>query len=353
MTNIFSGKKVLITGHTGFKGGWLSCILKSLDAQVYGLSKGPVKNGSIYNCLPDDVFRGQTFCDLSDEGKFFDYASAIKPDFIFHLAAQPLVLEAYACPYETFKSNTMGTINVLEWLRKTDEDVISLFITSDKVYENVEWLYGYREVDQLGGKDPYSASKSMTELAIRSYQKSFLSSKPNVKLAVARAGNVIGGGDWSDNRLVPDCIRAWRNSRVVTLRNPESTRPWQHVLEPLSGYLHLTEQLAANNDLDGEAFNFGPNPENDHAVVDLVAKCASFYDASEFTIEEGSGARYEAGLLKLNIDKAQRLGWNPRLSFDETIRYVMQWYVADDAGEDMYAFTSMQVRDYFGSQYAG
>lgn len=353
MTNIFSGKNVLITGHTGFKGGWLSCILRSLGAQVYGVSKSPVKNGSVYNCLPDNLFSGQAFCDVSDEGRFCDYATEIKPDFIFHLAAQPLVLEAYASPYETFKSNTMGTINVLEWLRKTNDDVVCLLITSDKVYENVEWLYGYREIDQLGGKDPYSASKSMAELAIRSYYKSFLSGKPNVKLAVARAGNVIGGGDWSDNRLVPDCIRAWRQSMVVTLRNPAATRPWQHVLEPLSGYLHLAELLAINNDLDGEAFNFGPNPENNHAVVDLVDKCASFYNASEFTVEEGPGARYEAGLLKLNIDKAQRLGWKPRLSFDETIRYVMEWYVADDSGEDMYAFTSKQVRDYFGSQYAG
>ena len=327
MLSYFKNKKILITGHTGFKGSWLSLWLNHLGAQVVGVSDVIPTNPSHFEttCLEDKI--NDIRCDLTNLNDFEKIINEIKPDLIFHLAAQSLVRKSYTDPVTTFKTNLFGTVNLLESLRKYRKECNVIIITSDKCYENLEWEWGYKETDKLGGADPYSASKATAEIAMQSYVKSFFKDKNNhIKICSVRAGNVIGGGDWAKDRIVPDFIKAWQENNIIKLRNPKATRPWQHVLEPLSGYLLLSYKLSKNNNLHGEAFNFGPNAKYVTTVEALVKKLSLYLSGSKYLIEENDQL-YESGLLKLNCDKAINvLGWSSVLDFDETIEFIAEWY---------------------------
>lgn len=327
---VYKDKKVLVTGHTGFKGSWLVSWLSSLGAHVYGISLPPSTIPSNYvasqigELLVDDII-----LDISQTDFLRKKVVEIEPDFIFHLAAQALVGVAYEDPVLTYSANTMGTLNMLNAVRNLKKPCICLMVTSDKVYENLEWTWGYRETDRLGGADPYSASKAAAELIISSYTRSFLSSEKSlIRVGIARAGNVIGGGDWSSGRIVPDCIRSWSSGQGVKLRNPSSTRPWQHVLEPLSGYLLQAATLFSSDKLHGEAFNFGPISESNYSVGDLVARMSTFWSGASWSVDDMPPKNSEAMLLKLNCDKASSyLHWAPTLNFEETLKFTMDWYL--------------------------
>jgi len=349
--NIFKNKVVLITGNTGFKGSWLSLWLNSLGAKIYGLSNQIPTTPSNYDALGSSDYTETFFIDLRDREKLEKIIKSVKPDFIFHLAAQAIVGKSYENPIETFSTNAIGTINVLEALRRVDKETIAILITSDKVYNNVEWKWGYRETDQLGGKDPYSASKAMAEIAINSYLNSYIFNKaPNVRIAIGRAGNVIGGGDWAYGRVVPDCMRAWSLKDSVTIRNPESTRPWQHVLEPLSGYLVLAYNLFSSSNLSGEAYNFGPSADQNFNVRQLIDEMSLHWaNVSWKDLSNKTNQQFESGLLKLNCDKALNdLNWTPTLDFFNTVKMTVDWYKLfyDSPKESMYDFSLSQINEY-------
>jgi len=325
----FYGATIVVTGHTGFKGSWLTAWLKNLGANVVGISLDPITSPSHFNLL--DLRNGMTDLriDIRDFSKLKDAICDHKPDFLFHLAAQALVKKSYDNPLETWETNLTGTINVLESLKSLDNRCSSVIITSDKCYKNVEWVWGYRETDELGGYDPYSASKGAAELAIRSYVMSYFSNLGNnrPRIVSARAGNVIGGGDWSADRIIPDCVRAWNSNSAVLLRNPLSTRPWQHVLEPLSGYLWLALMLSKTDNLHGESFNFGPSSLETQSVEKLVKTMAMFWDKVSWDSNKSNNDIHEAGLLKLNCDKASHLlDWSSSLSFIDTVKFTAEWY---------------------------
>ncbi|QWE31059.1 CDP-glucose 4,6-dehydratase [Polynucleobacter sp. Adler-ghost] len=329
MKNTFANKVVLITGHTGFKGSWLSLWLSHLGADVHGISlPDPISFPSHFGITQGSYSITNHFYDISNPLEISKVIKEIKPQFIFHLAAQSLVNKSYQNPLETFQTNVIGSINILEAVRFIDHPCNVVMVTSDKCYENVEWVWGYRENDRLGGEDPYSASKGAAELVIHSYVASLLPNCGPVRLATVRAGNVIGGGDWAESRIVPDCMRSWGSGEVVELRNPLSTRPWQHVLEPLGGYLLLAKNLNDCQLLHGEAFNFGPNSEQNRSVAELVGALSlrwpgtDWKDASKLT-----KSFKEAGLLKLNCDKALNLlGWKSLLKFTDTVEMTVEWY---------------------------
>ena len=325
----FNAKTVLVTGHTGFKGSWLTAWLIQLGANVIGISLDPPTNPSHFEAMGLQADVTNHRIDIRNKVLLEKAIVSAKPDFVFHLAAQALVHRSYEHPVETWETNVIGTLNVLEALKKLDKICAAVIITSDKCYENVEWLWGYRENDSLGGPDPYSASKGAAELAIRSYIKSyFQGDKQPVRITSARAGNVIGGGDWAENRIVPDCIRAWSLDSHVDLRNPHSTRPWQHVLEPLSGYLCLAIALTQHPRLHGEAFNFGPQAQQNHSVLKLVQEMALHWHQVRWHSESTSTTGpYESGLLKLNCDKAlHELRWHAVMDFQETVKMTAEWY---------------------------
>lgn len=326
-TNPYQGKNVLITGHTGFKGAWLSLWLKKLGANLTGISLDPITHPSLYTLTNHIPISSDYRLDLGDCDSVSSVIKSCKPDFIFHLAAQAIVRESYINPLDTWKTNLLGTVNVLEALRTVDWPCSVVFVTSDKCYENMEWSWGYRENDVLGGIDPYSASKASAEIAIRSYYKSFFSDFASpVKIASARAGNVIGGGDWSMNRIVPDCIRKWSSGDTVYLRNPQATRPWQHVLEPLGGYLTLASKLSEPT-LSGLAFNFGPEVYSNKTVLSLVQELSKNWPQSQWSVQSDLSAPHECGLLSLNCDLAKHiLGWRPVFSFEEGIQATAEWY---------------------------
>ena len=349
-TNIFYGKKVVITGHTGFKGSWLSAWLSYLGANVIGLSDRIPTKPSHYLMIKS-CFSHDGRIDIKDKEALYNIINENKPDFVFHLAAQPIVLESYQDPLNTFHTNTLGTANILDALRRSNHKCIAVMITSDKCYDNVEWSYGYRETDSLGGKDPYSGSKGAAELVIRSYVQSFFkNTESNVRLAVGRAGNVIGGGDWAPYRIVPDCCRAWSNKEKAEIRCSQATRPWQHVLEPLSGYITMASALADNNSLNGEAFNFGPFPQRNHSVEDLVNEIINHWPGSEWVDKSAVNNKvHEAGLLKLNCDKAQHtLGWQATLNFKETAKWTAEWYRTyyDRGAKAALGITNNQIKKY-------
>jgi len=324
---VFKDKVVLITGHTGFKGSWLSLWLNLLGAKVYGLSYNTVSSPSNYE-VSDIDFVDEKFFDINDSKKVHSYIQHIQPDFIFHMAAQALVIKSYKDPLQTFHTNAIGTANVLDALRDLQKDVVAIMITSDKVYDNVEWIWGYKETDLIGGKDPYSASKGMAELVIKSYLSSYFARDSNIKIGITRAGNVIGGGDWAKDRVVPDCVRSWSRGKTVEIRNPYSTRPWQHVLEPLSGYLNLARVLYSNSKLHGEAFNFGPLSNHHYSVKDLIIEMQKYWTNVRWEILNKDAVFHEAGLLKLNCDKAlSRIKWKPTLEFAECVEMTISWYV--------------------------
>ena len=329
--NIYKDKKIVITGHTGFKGSWLSTWLIKLGASVVGVSKDVPTHPSMFEelDLKSKVKHYQE--DIRNLSNLSKIISEEKPDFLFHLAAQPIVSISYGSPIETISSNVIGTTNVLEALKVSNHKCVAVIITSDKAYDNVEQIWGYKENDDMGGKDIYSGSKGAAELIIKSYYYSFFSSEEsNVRLAVGRAGNVIGGGDWAKDRIVVDCVRSWSSGKAVEIRSPESTRPWQHVLEPLSGYLSLGQMLYKDASLHGEGFNFGPRSEQNCSVERLVKDLSDYWNFNNirdaYMITDNIPF-HEAGLLKLNCDKALfHLKWQPTMKYGDTIRMTSEWY---------------------------
>ena len=327
--NYFLNKKVLITGNTGFKGSWLTIWLNLLGAKLYGLSLDPPSNPSLFKeANLEKIIESNNF-DIKESDKVTNLINLIQPDYIFHLAAQPLVSYSYLNPVETWQTNVLGTVNILESLRLMEKKCIGLIITSDKCYENKEWEWGYRESDRLGGKDPYSASKASAELVFKSYFESFFSNHSSSKIRVCsvRAGNVIGGGDWAKDRIVPDCIKAWDKNLPVKIKSPNSTRPFQHVLEPLSGYISLAEKLNLNENISGHSFNFGPPSNANFKVIDVVKELSKNWEGSSWEINTNNKVCAESNLLKLNCDKALALiNWEPSLNFEMTMKLTRSWY---------------------------
>lgn len=349
--NNFKNKKVLITGHTGFKGSWLSYWLINLGAKVVGISDKINSKPSHFELINLSTKLKSKFLDISNKNKLLKVFKKEKPDFIFHLAAQALVKKSYTDSLTTWLSNTLGTINILECLKEMQfkKKCICILITSDKSYKNIETKKGYKEQDELGGKDPYSASKASAELAIKSYYQSFfLNKKSKIRLAVARAGNVIGGGDWSEDRLIPDCMINWAKNKYVNIRNPNSTRPWQHVLEALSGYIKLAIELKKNKKLNGEVFNFGPNLKDTYSVKEVVSEFRRNWKNAKFKIIKTNNKNFfESGLLKLNSTKALNLlNWRCILTFKENINLVSDWYKNFYLGYKIENITKNQINFY-------
>ena len=326
------GRRVFLTGHTGFKGSWLALWLLELGAEVTGLALPPEPGPSLFEALGLAGRLQHRIGDIRDPAVLSQAVAACEPEVVLHLAAQPLVRRSYVEPVSTWETNVMGTIHLLEALRPLPEPCTAVLITTDKVYRNNEWLYGYRENDPLGGHDPYSSSKAATELAIASWRSSFCGSQPHqtpqLRVASARAGNVIGGGDWAADRIVPDAMRALAEGQPIGVRNPLATRPWQHVLEPLGGYLRLAEQLAGAADpaLLATAFNFGPQLEANRSVRELVEESLRHWPG-RWEDQSDPSSPHEANLLNLVIDRAHhQLGWAPRWPFATTIERTVRWY---------------------------
>lgn len=348
-------KKVLITGHTGFKGSWLVQILKKYECQILGLGLPPKTNESIYNScsvksfLSNKSFSIGEYVDITDSQDVRSIINNFSPDIIFHLAAQPLVFEGYKNPINTYNVNVLGTANILNAVVQSDFPCrATLVITTDKVYHNEEQLWSYRENDRLGGTDPYSASKTCAEFLTRSYYLSFLESK-GVGVATARAGNVIGGGDWSQDRILPDIVRCVSSGSQINLRNPNSTRPWQHVLESLSGYIRLAECLYNEPEKNSQAYNFGPNTDHFLTVDELTRtalECFSADNPVEYVVSD----LHEAAKLSLDSTKARELlGWHPKWNATEAIRRTCEWYKVFISGQGVLDFTDEQIKDYFAN----
>lgn len=345
--DIFRGRRVLVTGNTGFKGSWLSTWLLRLGADVYGYSLNIPSEPSMFKTLGLDTKIHHRFGDVRDRDALNSYMQEVKPDFVFHLAAQAIVSTSYKNPFDTITTNVVGTASVLEALKNVTWQCTAVLITSDKAYDNVEWIWGYRENDAMGGKDVYSGSKGAAEMTIKCYFHSFLKSMDNLKIGVARAGNVIGGGDWSADRIVVDTIKAFSNGQPVEIRSPKATRPWQHVLEPLSGYLRLAQQLSEGTVKSGEAFNFGPRAEQTKTVLQLVQDLAKLWgmNPDEAVKVTAQIPFEEAKLLKLNCDKALAyLQWHSACTYNQTVRLIVDWYAAFYKGEqDMFGLTNRQI----------
>ncbi len=323
------GKSVFLTGHTGFKGGWLATWLSDMGARVHGFALAPATEPSYFALCGLERRIESTIGDTRNASLLRATMKAARPEIVFHLAAQPLVRRSYRDPALTFETNVIGTVNLLDAVRATPSVRAVVVITSDKCYENHEWAWGYRETDTLGGYDPYSASKACAELVCAAYRRSFFAAgQSQVLLATARAGNVIGGGDWSEDRIVPDAIRAFTRREPLVVRNPHSVRPWQHVLEPLAGYLALAARLYAGDSACADAWNFGPNDENAVAVSSLLQSLISKWgDGAGFRIAQSASAPYEHGCLRLDCSKARELlGWRPRLRLDHALRMTVDWY---------------------------
>jgi CDP-glucose 4,6-dehydratase len=348
---IFKDKKILITGHTGFKGSWLSIWLTHLGARVYGVSNDIVGSPSNFLASKISSIVDDNRIDITNKSVIKDFINEVQPDFVFHLAAQSLVRPSYENPLETMFVNAIGTANVLDALRYLDKKTVAIMITSDKAYDNVEWAWGYREIDRLGGKDPYSASKGMAELAIRSFIESYFKGcDSNIRVGVARAGNVIGGGDWAIDRIVPDCMQSWSHNKSVDIRSPMSTRPWQHVLEPLSGYLVLAEDLYNSNQNHGQAYNFGPRADQNYPVKELINEMAKHWSNVRWNdMSKAQEHLHEAGLLKLNCDKALAdLNWTPVMRFEKTVQMTVEWYkyYYQSQNQSMLDFSVQQIENY-------
>jgi len=325
--NFFLNKKVLITGHTGFKGSWLCLWLHLAGAKVIGVSKDLPTSPSHFEKLKLNKKIIDKRADIRNLKKLKVIFNKYKPDFFFHLAAQSLVKKSYQDPVETFTSNSIGTLNVLECLRSLKNKCISVIITSDKSYKNLEIKRGYHENDILGGIDPYSSSKASAEMIINSYINCYFKNNVKQSIAIARAGNVVGGADWSQNRLIPDCMKAWSKNKEAIIRNPSSTRPWQHVLEALHGYLLLAQSLKKNKKINGEAFNFGPRYSQDKSVYSFLVEMRKNWKNTKWKVKKNNKNVYESKLLKLNSFKAEKkLGWKPILNFQQTVKMVTEWY---------------------------
>ena len=345
----FKNKKVLITGHTGFKGAWLTLWLLHCGAKIMGISKDIPTQPSLFNTLNLKKKIIDKKIDLKNIKILEREIKKFQPDFIFHLAAQSLVKKSLKNPYLTWMSNSLGTINILESLRniKIKKKIIAIMITSDKSYKNIEIKRGYVESDRLGGIDPYSASKASAELALKSYINTFFKNKKkNIVFGIARAGNVIGGGDWADDRLIPDCMKSWSRKEMAKIRNPKSTRPWQHVIEAICGYLTFAQKLKINSKLNGEVFNFGPDNKNNFSVINLIKELEKNNLKLKWKIVEEKN-NIESNLLKINSNKAKNLlRWKCILSFKETINYLAEWYKEYYNKKNMYSFTINQIYKY-------
>lgn len=331
--NAYKGKRVFVTGHTGFKGSWLWLWLHQLGAEIKGYSLAPNSNKSLFGQMKGEEFGESVLADILDKQRLEKEILSFEPDYIFHLAAQPLVRLSYDIPVETFEVNAIGTANVLNAVRSLQKRCAVVCITTDKVYENREWHYPYREDDRLGGYDPYSASKACAELIISSYRASYFNpavySSHQKSIASARAGNVIGGGDWAKDRIIPDIVNALQNGKPIPIRNPKSVRPWQHVLEPLAGYLQLGLKMQEDPVKYADAWNFGPYNEDNKTVEELVRIAIDTWGSGEMEKTQNAAAPHEAGLLKLDINKTtNELGWKPRMSAAEAIATTIEWYRA-------------------------
>lgn len=346
--SFWDGKKVLLTGHTGFKGSWISVWLQQLGAELVGYALSPPSNPSLFELA--DVASGMTSVesDIRDLDKLANVARRHQPDIVIHMAAQSLVRHSYDYPVETFATNVMGTVNLLEAVRRTDSVRVVLNITSDKCYENREWCWGYRENEPMGGHDPYSSSKACAELLTAAYRNSYFSGPASrTLLASARAGNVIGGGDWAKDRLIPDIVRAFMANEPVTIRYPSALRPWQHVLEPLSGYLALVENLWEHGGEFAEGWNFGPNDADARPVMWIVDHMVKQWGAgAAYRLDEQPNP-HEANYLKLDCSMArQRLKWRPQLDLHTALEWVIDWYKACQQRQNMRQVTEDQIRTY-------
>ena len=346
----WGSKRVLVTGHTGFKGSWLSLWLQSMGADVCGISLFPSTKPALFNeAVVANGMRHEiaNVCDFEAIDLIFQ---SFRPEIVIHMAAQPLVRLSYQKPVETYATNVMGTVHVLEASRRTKSVEVIVNVTTDKCYENREWVWGYREDEPMGGHDPYSSSKGCSELISAAYRKSFLNSE-GIALATARAGNVIGGGDWSDDRLIPDTLKSFVKGEAVQIRNPHAIRPWQHVLEPLSGYLMLAEKLYSKKDDAKNAWNFGPRDEDARSVQWLVEKLSTEYGHVKEWVGQPGEHPHEANHLKLDISKARlELGWEPKWSLETALRKVAEWQKAWQAGEDVREKCMEQIAQYVAKE---
>ena len=339
------GKRVLLTGHTGFKGGWLALWLQRLGAKVTGIALPPSTTPSLFElgCVAKGMH--SHFCDIRDAAALAALVSVEQPEVVFHLAALPLVRASYSDPLTTFATNVQGTANILDALRAQDCVRVAVMVTTDKVYRNQEHLYPYREDDALGGHDPYSASKAASEIVIASYRDAYLAAQ-GVAVASARAGNVVGGGDWSEDRLIPDAVRAWANGQPSVIRSPQAIRPWQHVLEPLAGYLTLAQKLWQQPDLAG-AYNFGPRTDEATTVREVVELARAAYGGGEARYGDDSDGPHEAGWLALEIAKVRvTLGVSPKWGLTESVRRTMAWYLAQQQGADARILCEAEIAAY-------
>lgn len=351
---VFAGKKVFVTGHTGFKGSWLSLWLADLGAEVHGYALAPATSPSLFDVAGvAGKLVSHRIADIRDHGALRSALDEVRPDIVFHLAAQPLVRLSYREPRETYETNVMGTVNLLEAVRQCDSVRVCQIITSDKCYENREWVYAYRENDPMGGYDPYSNSKGCTELVVLAYRQSFFHpdriGAHSVSLASSRAGNVIGGGDWAEDRIIPDCVRALSNRETIQVRNPYAIRPWQHVLEPLSGYLWLAaRQWQQPGSFEG-GWNFGPTGAGNIDVRRIVELAVEAWGEGKWHVPEMPHDRlHEANFLKLDITKASSLlGWGPVCTVPQAVTDTMSWYKAfHEASGDMSGITLAQIHEY-------
>jgi len=349
--SFWKGKRVFLTGHTGFKGSWMSLWLQKLGVEVTGFSQSPPTNPNLFEVA--NVGRGMSTVigDIRDEAILTRAMQKAKPEIVIHMAAQPLVRRSYVDPVETFSTNVMGTVNLLEAVRQTNSVRAVVIITTDKCYENKEWVWGYRENEPMGGFDPYSSSKGCAELVTAAYRRSFFNvnnfKDHNVAVATARAGNVIGGGDWAEDRLIPDILRAIQQGQSVRIRNPNATRPWQHVLEPLSGYLNLAEKLLKDGSVFAEPYNFGPAEDDAKSVQWIVEELTSQWSQNASWHLDVGNHPHEAHFLRLDCSKARAaLAWSPRWNIGKTLKSIIEWHKAHSSGQDMNAICMQQITDY-------
>lgn len=352
--NFYKGKRVLVTGHTGFKGSWLSIWLHELGAEVIGVALDPYseRDNFVLSGIGDKI-KADIRADIRDGQRMKEIFAEYRPEIVFHLAAQPLVRLSYDIPVETYDINVMGTIHIMEAIRATDSVKVGVMITTDKCYDNCETLEGYVETDPFGGYDPYSSSKGACEVAIQSWRRSFFNpedygKKHTVSIASVRAGNVIGGGDWAKDRIIPDCIRALEAGRVIDIRSPKAVRPWEHVLEPLSGYMLLAQLMWDNPTGYCEGWNFGPEEEGVSTVWEVASEVVKNYGLGELKDSSDPNAVHEASLLMLNINKAKnRLGWSPRLNMQQCMELVVDWYKRYKT-EDVYELCVEEINKFIG-----
>lgn len=346
LKNFYNAKKVLVTGHTGFKGTWLSVFLNSMGSKVFGYALNPPTNPSMYEIVNAKSFMDSTISDIRDFYKLKECIQSVSPDIIFHMAAQPLVIDSYKNPRETYEINVMGTVNLLDTVRECKSVRALVNITTDKCYENLEQERGYVESDRLGGFDPYSNSKACSEFVTSSFRDSFFNNEDSTSIATARAGNVIGGGDWASNRLIPDFIRAIISNNILKIRFPDAVRPWQHVLEPLTGYLLLAKMLYEKSDEFTGSWNFGPDENEVYSVEAIVKKISAIWGKKDaFEVEQNEF--HETSLLKLKCDKAKsELGWKSVLDIDTSLQMIVDWTKSYLASEDMKKVTEQQIEFY-------